>query len=143
MTTTPTTTKNKTKAEEEALAIKTAALSELYERAREHIRAKHGMETTEQALEAMLKEAIEEARKGLDELIATETNDHNRKVLEEWKKLPPEQIANEMDIAIADYLKKVQKTDPDFTLFKLENHKDNPAEFEDLLRELKKKGLMD
>lgn len=136
--------------DQEELALRTATLNELYERAREHIRSKHGFETTQQAFEAMLEEGknqLKQARAksaaGLEDMIVTEEDADNRKVLEIWRDLPPDQALYECQASIAEYLTRVQKTDPEFVLFKQENHKDNPGEFDELLKELRKKGFME
>jgi hypothetical protein len=67
----------------------------------------------------------------------------NRAILQYWKdNLSPAQIVDEIDISIANYLKRVQKTDPDFVFFKYEQHRKNPGEFDKMLQELRQKGLM-
>ncbi len=118
------------------------ALSDLYARAREKIRAAGGMKTSKQAIKEIIHENRQNCRQALEEMIAAEEDEGNRAVLHYWKNLPPRQIVNEIDIAIASYLKRVQRTDPDFVLFKNEHHRKNPAEFDALLQDLKRKGLM-
>jgi hypothetical protein len=118
-------------------------LSDLYARAREKIRQAGGMKTTRQAMDEIMQEAHQKYRQALDEMIATEEDEDNRAVLQRWKKdLSPAQVLNEIDISIAWYLKEVQKTDPSFYWFKLENHPDDPQKFDELLQDLKMKGLM-
>jgi hypothetical protein len=58
------------------------------------------------------------------------------------RNLPAEQVLNEIDIAIASYLKEVQKTDPGLELFRYDHHKQDPTEFGELLQELKRKGFL-
>ena len=101
------------------------------------------MKTTKQALQEIMHEAHQNYQQALEEMIAAEEDDENRAVLQHWKNnLSLAQIVGEIDISIANYLKGVQQTDPDFVFFKYEHHRKNPEEFDALLQDLKRKGLM-
>src|SRR5688500_10421253 len=114
----------------------------LYARAREKIRAAGGMKTTKQALQEIIREAHQNARQVLEEMIAAEEDDGNRVTLMRWRSLSPAEVMQEIDRSIAGYLKEVAKTDPDFVLFRHDHHRSNPADFDLLLKQLRKKGLM-
>lgn len=118
-------------------------MSFVLERARQLIREKGGFLTTQDAIKELARKDFEHYQSLLDDLIAEENDDgKNRAVLLRWKTLPPAKVVDEISIALANYLKKVQQTDPRFYWFKLENHTNDPETFDQILAELKLKGLM-
>jgi hypothetical protein len=119
-----------------------AALSEVFARARDRIRSCGGLMTTQQAIRELVQEDEQNYRQALEQMIAEEEDEDNRAVLEQWRNLSTEHVIHEIDIAVASYLKRVQQTDPDFIFLKYEHHRSNPADFDNMLLQLKQKGLM-
>jgi hypothetical protein len=123
--------------------IKIAALEEVYKRARERINAKGGSMTTREAIHEIAKEDLDTYNRVFDEIIAEEDDEHNRYILQQWKEqLTPQQVVDQIDIVLAQFLKEKQKTDPRFYWFKQKQYPDNLQEFDELLKQLQRKGLM-
>lgn len=118
-------------------------MDEVYAPVRERMRQRRGMVTAQDALQEITWEDAENVSQALEEMIATEEDPHNKTVLEEWRNLPPDQLQHQIDISFANCLKNtVEPTDPRFYWHKLAYHPDNPKQFDLLLQDLKRKGLM-
>lgn len=129
---------------------KTRALTPLYAKAREKMRETAVGEppnvsftlTTEQAIKEVLKGAKEEINRLRESLIKSNPEVFGQ--LREFENDSPEVQVKKIDEnIIVPFLKQVQQNDPTFEQFKLAYHSNDPEKFDELLADLKRKGLMD